>query len=310
MEDGFFKINLDINGTIPTLPDVVNTDHSTRGLSITRVSNAVVQNTANETIWCNAQTPSGKNVTAQADCIDSNIGYYVLKYPDSMLRETGTVNLQLTIFDPTGNISTKATTLNVTQAVADYSDMMDDPNYPALLSAMNTIQDMQSQLDTMQAQVNNIEGFPTGSVVFSATTLSDNWIPLDGRSTASYPTLSAIYGSYLPDFSGRVPVQIDSTQTEFNTLNKTGGEKTHTLNTDEMPTHYHGLRMYKSIQENHGHYSLLPQGHNGYAGFADRCMVNYNGIDHSLDYIENAGLSYAHNNLQPYIVCGKFYVHL
>ena len=39
--------------------------------------------------------------------------------------------------------------------------------------------------------------------------------------------------------SGRVPVGVDTSDTSFNTVEKTGGEKTHTLTESEMPAHKH-----------------------------------------------------------------------
>ena len=39
--------------------------------------------------------------------------------------------------------------------------------------------------------------------------------------------------------SGRVPVGVDTSDTSFNTVEKTGGEKTHTLTENEMPAHKH-----------------------------------------------------------------------
>ena len=38
---------------------------------------------------------------------------------------------------------------------------------------------------------------------------------------------------------GKVPVGIDSSDTDFNTIGKTGGEKTHTLTIDELAKHHH-----------------------------------------------------------------------
>ncbi|MCW1043450.1 phage baseplate protein, partial [Streptococcus anginosus] len=39
--------------------------------------------------------------------------------------------------------------------------------------------------------------------------------------------------------NGRVLVCVDEADADFNTANKTGGEKTHTLTIDEMPSHSH-----------------------------------------------------------------------
>lgn len=40
---------------------------------------------------------------------------------------------------------------------------------------------------------------------------------------------------------GRTLVGVDTSQTEFNTVKKTGGEKTHTLTINEMPSHSHTI---------------------------------------------------------------------
>lgn len=46
----------------------------------------------------------------------------------------------------------------------------------------------------------------------------------------------------LPNIKGRVPTGKDTAQTEFNTLGKTGGEKVHTLLSDEIPSHKHSFQ--------------------------------------------------------------------
>ena len=51
--------------------------------------------------------------------------------------------------------------------------------------------------------------------------------------------------------AGRVPVGIDTSQTEFASVEKTGGEKTHKLKVSEMPSHEHGL-----VNANTGGYSM------------------------------------------------------
>lgn len=46
--------------------------------------------------------------------------------------------------------------------------------------------------------------------------------------------------------SGRVPVGVDGTQAEFNSVEETGGSKTHTLTVDQIPSHTH-------VQNGHTH---------------------------------------------------------
>ena len=64
----------------------------------------------------------------------------------------------------------------------------------------------------------------------------------------------------LPDLKGRIPAGLDSTQSEFNTLGKTGGEKTHLLSNAEMPSHTHTQNSHNHIQDAHAH-GLSDPGH-------------------------------------------------
>ena len=110
---------------------------------------------------------------------------------------------------------------------------------------------------------------------------------------ALYAVISTTYGAgdgsttfNIPDLRGRVPVGLDSTQTEFNVLGEAGGTKTHTLTTDEMPSHKHTTNQT-----------------NGYGGGSSRFAVgpgptsSTNNID-----VGASGGGSAHNNLQPYRV--------
>ena len=46
-------------------------------------------------------------------------------------------------------------------------------------------------------------------------------------------------GTWVAWGSGKVPVGVDTSDTSFDTVEKTGGEKTHTLTESEMPAHKH-----------------------------------------------------------------------
>lgn len=85
--------------------------------------------------------------------------------------------------------------------------------------------------------------------------------------------------------TGRCLVGVDTSQTEFNTVEKTGGEKEHTLTVDEMPNHRHAYGDYYGI-----------------AGGSKFNVVAYNNVT---SYPEGGtvatGGDKAHNNLQPYI---------
>jgi microcystin-dependent protein len=63
-----------------------------------------------------------------------------------------------------------------------------------------------------------------------------------------FTAISTTYGAgdgtttfNVPNLQGRIPVGKDSTQTEFDVLAETGGTKTSTLTTANMPSHQHGV---------------------------------------------------------------------
>ena len=87
------------------------------------------------------------------------------------------------------------------------------------------------------------EELPIGAIVIrGGTTAPDGWLICNGASFSSstYPDLYAHLGSTtLPDFSGLVPVGRDTGDTDFDTIWETGGVKSVTLTTTEMPAHAH-----------------------------------------------------------------------
>lgn len=89
---------------------------------------------------------------------------------------------------------------------------------------------------------------------------------------------------------GRGPMGVDDTQLEFNEVEKTGGEKTHTLTTNEMPAHNHGIAARWSASGGTTNESGLE-----YANTASSGGGTFNS--------GNRGGGQAHNNLQPYITC-------
>ena len=88
---------------------------------------------------------------------------------------------------------------------------------------------------------------------------------------------------------GRTLVGVDDTDTDFETVGKTGGEKTHTLSVNEMPEHSH-----------------KPQGwaYQFQDGTGERvCLSQSSEIDNWDTPTTSTGGGQAHNNLQPYITC-------
>lgn len=89
---------------------------------------------------------------------------------------------------------------------------------------------------------------------------------------------------------GRCLVCVDTSQSEFNSVKKTGGEKTHTLSVDEMPRHSHTIPGWLgSAQWAAGYIWLRAAAGEG----------NTQGANDTAD----TGGGQPHNNLQPFITC-------
>lgn len=126
------------------------------------------------------------------------------------------------------------------------------------------------------------------------------WHLCDGTaiSRTGNPRLFALFGTAfgvgdgsttfnLPNRKSRVGVGLDASQTEFDTLGETGGAKTHTLTTPEIPSHTH------------------PAGDNSsnsgpwYAQGGGPYNVKVGNLLGATGAVGGGG---AHNNLQPYLV--------
>jgi hypothetical protein len=94
--------------------------------------------------------------------------------------------------------------------------------------------------------------------------------------------------------AGRVPVGIDAADADFDTVEETGGAKTHTLAMTEIPSHYFALNDARAstlygTTATMG--STTPQTYALGGGTGQNIATN------------TLGGGQAHNNLQPYIVC-------
>lgn len=98
--------------------------------------------------------------------------------------------------------------------------------------------------------------------------------------------------------AGRVIVGISGSDTEFDTLNETGGAKTHTLTSAQIPAHSHRLQMAgggAGVPE-----WAIPDTGSGFRNWSTASGVNTTYKSGFTD--DNTGGGGAHNNLQPYIV--------
>ena len=107
------------------------------------------------------------------------------------------------------------------------------------------------------------------------------------QSTAPTNPATFMGGAWERFGNGRVLVGVDETDADFNAANKTGGEKSHTLTIDEMPSHRHR----QFVSANNGN-------------DAARRDWSSDGNSRAYDQGMNTGAvggDRPHNNLQPYI---------
>ena len=112
--------------------------------------------------------------------------------------------------------------------------------------------------------------------------------------TANATNPSVLFGGTWEQLKGKFLVGVDSSDTDFETSGKTGGEKTHTLTVDEMPSHNHLL--YGSP---YGSANWVENG-------VQRVKYDVDKKTASNTYIVaqpacDTGGSQAHNNLPPYM---------
>lgn len=133
---------------------------------------------------------------------------------------------------------------------------------------LHTNTELKALCDNLQAQINLLAPPPLGIVQMwagSEANIPDGYALCDGRqlNQLSYAALYAVIGSQfntkkswsgstqtttsgmfrLPDLRGRFIVGKNdyANETEYGTIGNAGGEKKHTLTTNEMPTHEHNL---------------------------------------------------------------------
>lgn len=93
--------------------------------------------------------------------------------------------------------------------------------------------------------------------------------------------------------AGRVPVGIDTDQTEFNTSEKTGGEKEVTLTKKQIPSHNHEI---PELKDDDG-------GHTYPKNTSRAARTTATSIKAWWGNTGVTGEGQPHNNLQPYITC-------
>lgn len=148
--------------------------------------------------------------------------------------------------------------------------------------------------------------YPIGSIYLSVNNLSPQ---------------TFLGGTWEEWGAGRVPVGVDSSSSYFNAIEKTGGELTHKLTINEMPSHNHQGTYTADHSYSSGNSGLATIGYEGTrtssvnyttSGSISETNVYRSGAQRVVPYVETVTAEYgvppqgggaAHNNLQPYITC-------
>lgn len=174
---------------------------------------------------------------------------------------------------------------------------------------------MQAQISALQSQVNTVQtNVSTAQTSISNLQTNVNAVQRTANATQSnlnnywktiypigsiYMSISAtnpgtlVGGTWVAWGSGRVPVGVNTSDGDFNTVEKMGGEKKHTLTVNEIPSHYHGIRV------------MADNDSDPYWGKDNYVKAGANSQEAGA-YTEDAGGGQSHNNLQPYITCYMF----
>ena len=161
----------------------------------------------------------------------------------------------------------------------------------------NAAGNLQKQIDTKVPMERTINGKAlTGNITITAADIGISAIflaahPVGDIYLSVNPTNpGTLYGgTWVAWGSGRVPVGVNTSDTDFKTVEKTGGAKTHTLTVQEIPNHAHDLNAVNEGVDN-------PNG-----GYHPGWTFNKQYTAQVMS--ASTGGGQAHNNLQPYITC-------
>lgn len=280
---------------------------------------------------------------------------YQLKSPIEIdLAPDQLAALNLSTYEGVTNIGTDSNAgIGAEYQAANFAADIAQKTFDLQSTAKSQAESIQALQNTTQTQGEDIQGLEerTGlleedlqtldHIIGTPSTSSPVMIPVvtdDGKFTYA-PLVDLVYkigdikqtttnvnpgtylgGTWIPWGTGRTPVGVDTDQTEFNAVEKTGGEITHTLTVSETPPHSHdvsGGACTTGNNGNHAHtYSAkvgpnqgFTLGSNGWptvSSTAQNTSTNGN-HNHSVPAhnhtVSNTGNGQAHNNLQPYITC-------
>ena len=157
-------------------------------------------------------------------------------------------------------------------------------------SAEGLFEVINAYVPTKTSQLTNDSGFITAADIGNALyPVGSIYMSVNNTNPSTF-----FGGTWEAWGAGKVPVGVDTADTDFNAVEKTGGEKTHILTVNEMPKHSHSLPTFYSNPEKEN------------ITFADSAFNADKASDGNVSnggQVISTGGGQAHNNLQPYITC-------
>ena len=237
---------------------------------------------------------SGTTVTTLIDRPGYEVAHNALYSLDGSKPLTGPM-------DANGQNITNAGTVNATSLIDGTTGYYIDP---ASISKLNELEVDQIKLvDNAtiggSCTTKRIGTTSTGKLVACESGVwktPGNELPVGSIYTSistTNPSATLGYGTWVEFGSGRVPVGQDTSEANFNTMEETGGAKTHLLTKNEMPSHNHIVNTrYGGGNDNQPYRNYIPATN----------MSGWPSLTPSELNTTSQGGNAAHNNLQPYIV--------
>lgn len=220
--------------------------------------------------YSSGNKPSADTLKADIQALETGHNELETRVVSASTSAAGLVELATTAETTTGTDATRAVTpdgLHDMTSLSGAAWFLDEDTMSSdSATKVPSQQSVKAYIDTAVATAKSAL-FPVGSIYTAIVSTN--------------PGTLLGFGTWTAFGAGRTLVGLDSGQTEFDTVEETGGAKTHTLTEAELPSgaaqKWYGTRWT-------GDFTGTPIGNDVKIGFTD------------------SGSGSAHNNLQPYIV--------
>ncbi len=281
------QIALDLWKQLKEPITAVQYEADARQLTIYLKSGGLTVNVAGASVVFYAIKPDGTVLYNACTVVDGAAGEVSYVITEQTCAVAGKLRCWIDIFADGKHVRSQEFTITVQPSVDSTSAIESTSEFSELAVSLALIAGFDARLATAEE---NIAGMIT-AVKHAMHRIGDIITSIsDTNPSEEYGGTWILWGS------GRVPVGIDAAQAEFNTVEKTGGEKTHILASNEIP----------SVNITAGGTQMSWNKSTG--GGESRININTTAASYNTNFtggfdIIVGGGGEAHNNLPPYITC-------